>query len=47
MLYGVSAFDVTTVAATAALLTLVVLTAAFWPARRAASVDPVRAMRAD
>jgi ABC-type antimicrobial peptide transport system permease subunit len=47
MLYGVSAFDVTTVAATAALLTLVVLAAALWPARRAASVDPVRAMRAD
>jgi predicted permease len=47
MLYGVSAFDLTTVAATAALLALVVLTASFWPARRAASVDPMRAMRAD
>ena len=47
MLYGVSAFDLTTVAATAALLSLVVLTASFWPARRAASVDPMRAMRAD
>ena len=35
------------VAATAALLSLVVLTASFWPARRAASVDPMRAMRAD
>jgi predicted permease len=47
MLYGVSAFDLTTVAATAALLTLVVLAASFWPARRAASVDPMRAIRTD
>jgi predicted permease len=47
MLYGVSIFDVTTVAATAALLALVVLAASFWPARRAASVDPMQAMRAD
>jgi ABC-type lipoprotein release transport system permease subunit len=35
------------VAATAALLAVVVLTASFWPARRAASVDPMRAIRAD
>jgi len=47
MLYGVSVFDLTTVAAAAALLALVVLTASFWPARRAASVDPLRAIRAD
>jgi predicted permease len=47
LLYGVSAFDLTTVAVTAALLTLVVLAASFWPARRAASVDPIQAMRAD
>jgi ABC-type antimicrobial peptide transport system permease subunit len=47
MLYGVSLFDPTTVAATAALLAVVVLTASFWPARRAASVDPMRAMRAE
>jgi ABC-type antimicrobial peptide transport system permease subunit len=47
MLYGVSAFDLPTLVATAALLTLVVLTASFWPARRAASVDPLQAMRAD
>ena len=46
MLYGVSVFDLTTLAATA-LLAVVVLTASFWPARRAASVDPMRAMRAD
>jgi len=47
MLYGVSAFNLTTVAATAALLTLVVLMASSCPARRAAAVDPMRAMRAD
>ena len=47
MLYGVSVFDVSTLAATAGLLALVVLIATFWPARRAATVDPMRAMRAD
>jgi len=47
MLYGVSGFDLTTVAATGALLTVVVVAASLWPARRAASVDPVRAIRAD
>ncbi|MPY88948.1 MAG: FtsX-like permease family protein [Luteitalea sp.] len=47
MLYGVSEFDLTTLVATGALLTVVVITASFWPARRAASIDPMRAMRAD
>jgi ABC-type antimicrobial peptide transport system permease subunit len=47
MLYGVSVFDLATVAATAGLLGVVVLAASFWPARRAATVDPMRAMRAD
>jgi len=47
MLSGVSVFDVSTLAATAGLLALVVLIATFWPARRAASVDPMQAMRAD
>ena len=47
MLYGVSVFDVSTLAATAGLLALVVLIASFWPARCAASVDPMQAMRAD
>jgi putative ABC transport system permease protein len=47
MFYGVSTFDPATIAATVVLLAVVVLTAAFWPARRAASVDPMRAMRAD
>lgn len=47
MLYGVSPFDVATLATTAALLALVVIAASFWPARRAASVDPVQAMRGE
>jgi predicted permease len=47
MLYGVSSFDPMTLAVTGVLLTLVVLIASFRPARRAASVDPMRAMRAD
>jgi putative ABC transport system permease protein len=47
MFYGVSTFDPATVAATAVLLIVVVLAASFWPARRAASVDPMSAMRAD
>ena len=47
MLYGVSAFDPTTIAIACALLALVVIVASFTPARRAASVDPIAAMRAD
>jgi ABC-type antimicrobial peptide transport system permease subunit len=47
MLYGVSAFDPSTLALACLLLTLVVLVAAYTPARRAASVDPMRAMRGE
>jgi ABC-type antimicrobial peptide transport system permease subunit len=47
MLYGVSSFDLTTLIAVGLILTLVVLLASFWPARRAASVDPMTAMRAN
>jgi predicted lysophospholipase L1 biosynthesis ABC-type transport system permease subunit len=47
MLFGVSAFDPAALIATSVLLTLVVLAASFRPARRAASVDPTRAMRGD
>jgi ABC-type lipoprotein release transport system permease subunit len=47
MLYGVTSFDVPTLAGVGLVLTGVVLAASFWPARRAASVDPVIAMRAD
>jgi ABC-type antimicrobial peptide transport system permease subunit len=47
MLYGVSVLDPATVAAAAALLAVVVVMGSFWPAWRAASVDPTRAMRAE
>jgi predicted permease len=47
MLYGVTSFDLPTLAGVGAVLTVVVLAASWWPARRAASVDPVTAMRAD
>jgi ABC-type lipoprotein release transport system permease subunit len=47
MFHGVSTFDPWTFALTAALLAVVVLTATLWPARRAAAVDPMRAMRTD
>jgi len=42
-----SGFDLLTLTVVGLVLTLVVLAASFWPARRAASVDPVTAMRAD
>jgi predicted permease len=47
MLYGVSAFDPVTLAVSCLLLTLVVSLAAYTPARRAAAVDPMRAMRGE
>ena len=47
MLFGVSAFDPLTLAGTAALLGLVAFTAAFIPARRAASIDPMQALRVE
>ena len=47
MLYGISMFDPLTLFATAALLTAVTLFAAFLPALRAASVDPIQALRAE
>jgi predicted permease len=47
MFYGVSTFDPLTVAGTAVLLVLVALAACIWPARRAAAVDPMQAMRTD
>lgn len=47
MLYGVSSFDPTTMLATGMLLAMVVLAAGFWPAWRATTVDPIRAIRVD
>ena len=47
MLFGVSAFDPITLAGTLALLILVTFVAAALPALRAASVDPIEALRAE
>jgi predicted permease len=47
MLFGVSAFDPLTLAATLILLLVVILLAASLPALRAASVDPIQALRAE
>jgi ABC-type lipoprotein release transport system permease subunit len=41
----VSSFDWLTLTAVAVVLTVVILLASFWPARRAASVDPLTAIR--
>jgi predicted permease len=46
-LFGVSASDPVTLAAGAALLTIVAALAAFGPARRASRVDPLLALRSD
>jgi macrolide transport system ATP-binding/permease protein len=45
LLFGVQAFDATTLIATAALLALASLLATYIPARRAAQVDPMVALR--
>jgi putative ABC transport system permease protein len=47
LLYGVSTTDPTTYAVTAGALALVALVASWLPARRAARLDPVRALKAE
>jgi ABC-type antimicrobial peptide transport system permease subunit len=47
ILFGVSAWDAPTLTAVAAVLGLSALAASYFPARRAAAVNPVDALRAD
>ncbi len=46
-LYRIGAFDAATLAIVATLLSVIAVFACWWPARRAASVDPVVALRHD
>jgi len=46
-LYGVKAIDLTVFGAISVILLLTGLAASYFPARRAALVDPVKALRAD
>jgi ABC-type antimicrobial peptide transport system permease subunit len=47
LLFGISPWDVPTLATVAAALAVAALAASYLPARRAASVNPVEALRAE
>jgi predicted permease len=47
LLFGVEGADLATLTGTAAMLVAVGVMAAYWPARRAAAVDPIAALRRD
>jgi len=47
LLFGVSAFDPASAFAAATMLLLIALAAAFVPARRAASIEPMQALRTE
>jgi ABC-type antimicrobial peptide transport system permease subunit len=47
LLFGVRSWDVPTLAAVAAVLVVAALLASYLPARRAASISPVEALRAE
>jgi ABC-type lipoprotein release transport system permease subunit len=47
LLFGVNSWDLATLAAVAAILWIAALVASFLPARRAALVNPVEALRAE
>jgi len=46
-LYGVGALDVSVIAAVSAVLFATALLASYLPARRAASIDPMQALRSE
>jgi len=47
MLYGVAAFDAVSYCSAAALLLLTVFVSGLLPARRAATIEPMQALRAE
>jgi putative ABC transport system permease protein len=46
-LYGVGAIDLSVIVAVAVILFFAALVASYLPARRAASIDPMQALRTD
>jgi ABC-type lipoprotein release transport system permease subunit len=47
LLFGVGSWDIDTFAAVVLLLAVAAMLASFFPARRAASVDPMNVLRAE